>query len=252
MGLLQKVLSRLRARSAPVILQSSGVCPTCNRPTQFIARDPWLRDHFLCRRCGSLPRERALMVVVDELYPNWRELRIHESSPADRGASRRLAAECPNYLATQYFPDVALGQSRDGLRCESLEALTFADQSFDLHITQDVLEHVFHPERVFSEIARTLKSGGAHICTVPLVRGSAPSRPRAVHDADGMIQHLEPPEYHGNPISERGSLVTMDWGFDICEHVQRSSGLTTTIERIDDLGKGIRAEYIEVLVMKKD
>lgn len=53
-------------------------------------------------------------------------------------------------------------------------------------------------------------------------------------------------------MSERGSLVTMDWGFDICEHVQRSSGLTTTIERVDDLGKGIRAEYIEVLVMKKD
>jgi 2-polyprenyl-3-methyl-5-hydroxy-6-metoxy-1,4-benzoquinol methylase len=33
---------------------------------------------------------------------------------------------------------------------------TCADKSFDLVITQDVMEHVYHPDRVFYEIARTL------------------------------------------------------------------------------------------------
>ena len=32
---------------------------------------------------------------------------------------------------------------RDGVRCENLEALTFADSSIDLHVSQDVFEHLF-------------------------------------------------------------------------------------------------------------
>ena len=42
--------------------------------------------------------------------------------------------------------------------------------SVDLHVTQDVLKHVFHPEKVFKKIARTLKPDGIHIFSVPIVR----------------------------------------------------------------------------------
>ncbi|MFN0160436.1 MAG: hypothetical protein ACKVQQ_04350, partial [Burkholderiales bacterium] len=48
-----------------------------------------------------------------------------------------------------------------------------------------------------------------------------------------------------------GSLVTVDWGFDICEHIFRACGLFTHVVQIDDLSRGIRAEYIEVLVTVK-
>ena len=47
-----------------------------------------------------------------------------------------------------------------GVRCENLEELTFPDESIDLHISQDVMEHVFQPKRAFAEIARTLRPGG--------------------------------------------------------------------------------------------
>lgn len=51
----------------------------------------------------------------------------------------------------------------NGYRCENLKQLTFVDETIDLHITQDVLEHVLRLGRAFAEIARTLKPGGAHI-----------------------------------------------------------------------------------------
>jgi len=68
---------------------------------------------------------------------------------------------------------------------------------------------------------------------------------------DGEIEFLCEPEYHGNPIDVKGSIVTMDWGYDICEFIYKASGLFTTIFYIDNIELGIRAEYIEVLISKK-
>lgn len=247
----RKLRARLQERLRPAVLRSRGYCPICDRRATFIARDPWLRDHYKCTRCRSIPRERALMAVVEERYPGWRALTIHESSPGNRGASRRFREECEQYIPSQWFDGTPLGAMVGGYRCENLEQLTFDDASIDLHVTQDVLEHVLRPERAFAEIARTLKPGGAHVFTVPLVNKERPTSRRVVVQADGSLSHLAPPSYHGNPIDPNGSLVTLDWGFDICDHIAAACGLRTEIIRIDDLSRGIRAEYIEVLVTSR-
>lgn len=233
------------------ILENFGYCPTCASEVVFVANNPWLRDHYRCSKCGSIPRERALMQTIDSYYPNWRELIVHESSPGGTGASARLGRECKNYIRSQFFPKSKIGSVINGFRCENLEELTFEDESIDLHITQDVFEHIFHPSRAFREIARTLRPGGAHIFTVPLVNKHRPSKLRARINDSGEIVHLEAPQYHCNPISQDGSLVTVDWGFDICRHIFDSCGLFTHLVHIDDLSKGIRAEYIEVLITFK-
>lgn len=232
------------------VLKSFGYCSTCDREVDFVAYNAWLRDHFICSNCGSIPRERALMHVIDTYFPNWRNATIHESSPAGRGASTRLAKGCSHYLPSQFFPNHSPGSIVEGMRSENLEMLTFEDESIDLHVTQDVLEHVFHPSKAFSEIARTLKPGGMHIFTTPLVNKNRQSKLRALINND-EISYLEPESYHGNPIGDGRSLVTVDWGFDICQHIFKSSGLFTQLIYIDDLSKGIRAEYIEVLVTFK-
>lgn len=232
-------------------LESQGTCPTCLQAVTFRARGPWLRDDFLCTGCGSVPRERALMLVLDELFPGWPDLVIHESSPTDRGATHRLRTGAPGWFPSFHFPGAAPGEFVKGYRSEDLENLSFADESIDLHVTQDVMEHIFRPERAFAEIARTLRPGGAHVFTTPLVRKREPSVVRAVRTETGEIRHLLEPVYHGDPIDRSGTLVTVDWGFDICEKIHDASGLFTHIIRIDDLSKGIRAEYIEVLVTMK-
>ena len=113
------------------------------------------------------------------------------------------------------------------------------------------MEHVFDPVAAFREIGRTLKPGGAHIFTTPIVLKHLPTTVRARLDEGGGVVHLESPVYHGNPIDSTGALVTFDWGFDITSLIFTASGLFTDTLIIDDLSRGIRAEYIEVFVTSK-
>ena len=154
---------------------------------------------------------------------------------------------------SHYFPDTALGEigGRTQARCENLEHLTFPDATFDLLITQDVMEHVFDPEAAFREIGRVLKPSGVHIFSVPLVNKAARTRRRARRETSGKIIHLQEPEYHGNPVDPDGSLVTMDWGYDIASLITSTVGMPTIIIQIDALDSGIRAEYIDIVVSLK-
>lgn len=231
----------------------SGYCDICEEAAVFRSEYDWFRDHLKCDRCGSIPRERALMQAIDTFAPDYQRLQIHESSPGGRGVSAKLSKACENYSYSQFFLDVALGSYHPerNERCESLERLTFDDNSFDLFITQDVMEHIMDPEAAFREIARVLKPDGAHIFTVPIVRKAAESRRRARLTDGGIVEHLEEPEYHGNPVDPEGSLVTMDWGYDILEYIQSTSGLGSQILMIDDIDRGIRAEFIEVVISRK-
>lgn len=238
------------SKDAKVVFTCSGRCPTCDRESRFDAYGPWFRDFLACTRCGSIPRERALMLTIERWFPQWRQAVVHESSPSDRGASARLARECPQYVASQWFPRSPPGQRVGGVRNENLERLSFADASIDLHVTQDVFEHVLDPEAAFREIARTLRPGGMHVFTVPIVNKHRPTSVRARMEG-GVLRHLAPEQYHGNPVGDGRALVTVDWGYDICEFIHRSCGLFTHMVQLDDLSHGIRAEYIEVLVTVK-
>jgi SAM-dependent methyltransferase len=230
-----------------------GYCPICEAPATFCSPDEWFRDHLICSGCGSMPRERALMKVISDYCPNYREVDIHESSPGDRGASIKLRTLCRHYSSSQYYRDIPLGSInwQTGQRCEDLEQLSFGDNTFDLFITQDVVEHIFEPEKAFREIARVLKPGGAHIFTVPLINKTEKSQRRASRSEDGEIIHHHPPEYHGNPADAEGSLVTMHWGYDIKETITQAAETPTQVITIDDIGLGIRAEYIDVIISHK-
>jgi predicted metal-dependent hydrolase len=61
---------------------NSGYCTICDCDVLFNQTGPWLRDQYLCMRCGSIPRQRALLKVLNDHIPGWWHLRIHESSPA--------------------------------------------------------------------------------------------------------------------------------------------------------------------------
>lgn len=170
-----------------VVFSHEGYFPICEKPATFSSSEQWFRDHLFCSGCGSIPRERALMKVISEYFPNYRELDIHESSPGGRGASIKLHQECEKYTASQYYPQIAPGQNhpQSNYRCENLEQLTFPNESFDIFVTQDVMEHIFNPEKAFKEIARVLKPRGAHIFTTPLVNKTRISERWASHRKQG-------------------------------------------------------------------
>ena len=101
---------------------------------------------------------------------------------------------------------------------QNLEALTFADASFDVVITSDVLEHVRLDERAHRKIRRVLKPGGVHLFTVPHFRDrSTLTRVEVVDPADpSSDRYLTEKEYHGDANSEEGrALSYRSYGIDL-------------------------------------
>ncbi|MEP9366975.1 class I SAM-dependent methyltransferase [Xanthobacter sp. VNH20] len=244
----------MTANASDFHFEHSGRCPACGQATVFTASGPYFRSTLKCQKCNSVPRNRALMHILSQFFPKWRDLIIHESSPGWDFVSQRLVRECKFYTASQYDTSAPFGSVVEAPRLpckkyqsENLEDQTFADETFDLVITQDVFEHIFHPDRAIREIARTLKPGGATIMTVPIVLKNRPSRRRASLK-NGEIKNLLEPQFHGNPVSNDGSLVTIDWGYDVVSYLQFHSGLSFMMIQIDNIDIGIRADLIEVLI----
>lgn len=158
------------------LLRIEGYCPICEAAATFVADGPWFRGTLMCRSCekGSVPRERALAAVLTRERPDWRRLAIHESSPMERGISLKLQREAPAYVGSHYFPGEPFGETVKGWRNENIEEQTFAAETFELVVTLDVTEHVFHPDRMFREIWRTLKPGGLYISTFPIRKRLGP------------------------------------------------------------------------------
>lgn len=226
-----------------------GFCPICEAKALFVKKGKWLRDEYICLQCKSIPRQRAIIVALNLFAPEWKNLKIHESSPSGV-SSNFIERNCSQYIQSQYFFNTPLGELKNGVRCENLEKMTFEDKSLDLIITQDVFEHVMNPSDAFREISRVLKPGGMHIFTMPWY----PKLKKTVQRAkmiNGEIEHIEEPIYHGNPIDADGSLVTYDWGIDFTDYVYANSGMFTTIYLLENKNMGLSAEFLEVFVSKK-
>jgi hypothetical protein len=164
---------------------------------------------------------------------------------------RFFAEQCGDYSYSFFQEDTPLGSYEDGNRCENLEALTFPDASFDIFITQDVLEHVFLPDKALAEITRVLRPGGIHIFTAPKHKHLLKSYRRASL-VDGTVEHLHEPIYHGNPIGGGRSLVTWDYGADFDDLIQQWSGCSTCNFTIRDRSHRIDGECLDVFVTLKE
>lgn len=228
-----------------------GRCPVCDRQAVFHCADHWLRDGLFCDQCGSIPRERAFAYCLNTFCPDWRQKVVHECSPADRSISARMRRECPGYIGSQFFRDVPRGQMRDGCRSENLEALTFADESIDLHCHLDVMEHVNVPRACVEEMERTLRPGGMMIFTTPVYTDIPATERRAQYTAHG-VKHYADPEYHGNPIADDGALVTFRYGRDLPDLLTVwAKRCTAMMVNVSDRGIGVAGDFREVIVVTK-
>jgi len=231
----------------PTPTSHDGYCPCCASVTTFTIHGPWLRDEYLCDRCQSIPRQRHLVRTLDSLFKDWYGMTMHESSPS----LPILAKRCKRYSYSHYFPGAAPGRIQCGVRNENIEALTFPDTTFDIFVTQDVLEHVFHPDRALREIHRVLKPGGSHVFTTPKHLSLDTTRCRATIDNSGSVDHLLPEEYHGNPVGDGKALVTWDFGLDFEHRLSEWVGASAVTYHTVDRSQGIDAAFNEVFVITK-
>jgi len=233
-----------------VVYSQKGYCPVCLNDSEFESRHAWLRDHYRCINCNSLPRERALFNVLNKLFPSWEKMTIHEAAPANGHFSTR----CIKYSSSQFYPHKPLGEMVNGFRNENIEKLTFNDDNFDYFVCLDVLEHIFDPEAAVKEMLRVVKPGGAVIFTVPIQKELSKSIQRSKLDKQGQIIHLLPADYHGNPIGDGRSLVTWDYGKDFYSLLKTWSEkynvkVTEVNEQKPDLG--IEGDFLNVFVLNK-
>lgn len=122
----------------------------------------------------------------------------------------------PYFLGSEYSPDSTAAKRIYPIQSEDLQALSLPTGIFDATFSCDVLEHVPDIQLSLSEMARILKPQGIMISTFPFTWRQE-AKVKAVLE-QGAVKHLEPAEYHGNPVDpEGGSLVFTVPGWNILE-----------------------------------
>lgn len=212
-------LSALRARS--------GRCSLCG-PTLLVklaSNDIAIR----CARCGASAITMSLGCVLRAEAPELGMAHVHELS--SRGPLFEFLRRRAGKLTfSEYFDDVTPGGYKDGVPCQDVQRLTYPDGAFDLCTSTEVFEHVPDDRSGFGEIRRVLKPGGMFIFTVPL--GDAQQTVERARLVDGRIEHLLPPEYHGDRIRGHGRvLVFRDYGADIVERLLDAAFNAARIDR---------------------
>lgn len=121
---------------------------------------------------------------------------------------------------------------------EDVTKLSFVDRSFDSNVSLDVLEHVPDFRVALRELARVLRPGGSLVLTVPFYADRVESRMLATVHPDGNIEHLQPPEYHGDPLGS-GVLCFHHFGWDLLDAMNASGFSSAQAVRVHDPGNGL-------------
>jgi hypothetical protein len=201
-----------------------GFCTVCQCWTrfqvdfQFAPRGqdrpmPNWRESLVCPGCRLNNRMRASFQIFQEcLHPA-----LGSSVYMTEQVTPLFAQVAAHYTATvgsEFLSDGTPVGSENALqvRNEDLTRLSFGDARFDYVLTFEVLEHVPDYTAALRECARILKPGGIMLVTVPF-HGGERTTVRARVGPDG-IEHLLPPESHGDPLESEGCLCYYHFGWD--------------------------------------
>lgn len=221
-----------RTRYALSLLEPASVavrrfaCPMCG-PSLLLRLS---RDSIgvRCVRCGASAITLSLVSVLKSVRPEFARERVYELS--SRGPLFAfLKREVGDLIWSEYFDGVPPGEIRDGVQCQDVQRLTFADASFDVCTSTEVFEHVPDDGRGFAEIARVLRPGGLFVFTVPIDPAFSTVERAWVENEE--VRHRLPVSYHDDRIRGRGQvLVFREYGGDI---VNRLCAHGFTSARID-------------------
>jgi len=211
--------STLTERLALALGFTVGFCSVCGKFALIRAWQDDFRETGFCSNCGSSNRNRQIAYTLCKSVVERRShfesvakmSKLSQMSIYNTEASGPLHAylsQIPGYVCSEYFgSEYAAGEMVGGIRHEDLTKLSFPDNSLDVVISSDVLEHVSLPYRAHNEILRVLKVGGRHIFTVPFLDQMYNDEIFAEPRANGEIKFLKTPIYHIDGKRAEGSLV---------------------------------------------
>ncbi len=195
-----------------------------------------------CAGCGAKLRGRRMALVLMQIYQpgdhavparslaEWarreenKPLRIAEINRID-GVHEQLLA-MPGFQPSDFQPEVKPGEVSGGVRCEDVTRLTYADETFDLVLTSETLEHVPDLQAALSEIYRVLTPGGRHVFTIPVLPGVSKTFARMTRQPDGTLKYHAPRICH--PGGDYGYPVFTEFGTDVPE-ILRKAGFEVSV-----------------------
>jgi hypothetical protein len=160
----------------------------------------------------------------------------------------------PGVVTSEYLgPAFSPGQlDRSGLRHEDVTKLSFPDETFQCVMTFDVLEHVPDYKAALAEFCRVLRPGGTLMLSAPFVVSSPDTIERARIGQSGEIEHLLPPEYHGDPVTpDAGILCFHHFGWDLLQALTTAGFRDASAELFWSVGFGyVGHEQLAIMATK--
>lgn len=245
---VERLLSTAFNMKCEQLYSYSGFCDICNEEVTFLLDPVWTThtEGLSCQKCNTVSRSRNLYHTILHEYTPGMNVYISEQVTPFFSYLKRII---PNLVGSE-FVSCDMKDIRQNIRHEDATNLTFADNSFDLYISNDVFEHVFDYSKAFSEAFRILNKSGILLFHVPFYFKDKTSV-RAKFTEDGALVHLEDPVYHGNPVSEKGALWVNDFGWDIFDTI-KATGFTEAYALLkNDVKRGFLNNSALVFVAKK-
>ena len=221
-----------------------GYCYVCTQNVDFYSdfsyaftdaegkqRPNW-REHLRCPSCGLNNRMRGAIQIFEQTGKPQVDDTIYLTEQITP-LFQWFASNYRNAVGSEYLADkVPFGHmDKRGLRNETLTGLTFADQQFGFILSFDVFEHIPNYQTALQECLRCLKPGGSLVFTVPFSRDSEEHIVRARISSTGVVEHILPPEYHGDPLDNSGSLCFYHFGWGLLEEL-RALGFSSATAKL--------------------
>lgn len=172
------------------LVRESSFCSGCGAPFRVrrIAEVLMLR---MCKRSHNFLNECLHSGEFNDLSI----LQLNEIGGA--GSLQETLGKAPNVTTTFYSTEYGFGEIINGNSNQDMSNLTFGDNSFDLVLHSEVLEHVPDFHQAHAESIRVLKSGGELIFTVPIQLNNNETFSRFTLDPFGKIILNTPMIWHG-------------------------------------------------------
>lgn len=221
-----------------------GLCAICGESGTFVRGDQRsLREAYPCPNCRFTVRWRDQASIIADEFGKGQALSLkklveggfldHVSifEPALRGPFAQKLRGLPNYVQSYFWPEMERGHvTPEGVRNEDLTNLTFDDDTFDLIISSDVMEHLLDIKAAFAETLRVLKPGGIHLFSIPNDFPFPDTSVARVAMKNGEEINLKPPRYHNSGDGSK-CLVYTDYGADVSDLIAALGGKLSIIRR---------------------